>query len=240
MFNFKVFTLLLTLLLSSMSGVWATDMVVIHSNSETTPPSYPKGSILENATPIVLKPAEEVTVVFSSGGVKTVVGPHDGVVLDPLPQNTQDPNLLDTLSALVQTKPVIVRGQQVPHNLWLIDVSTNKRYYCINNNRRITLWRPERDSKTASRLFIKHKPSGKRAQTMWPANRTTLSWPRAMPISYGETYTMELKTLNGRSTFKKLVLYKMPSGLPTKSHQVVWMVGKGCIPQANRLLAELR
>jgi len=118
--------------------------------------------------------------------------------------------------------------------------NTSERYYCIAPSSNVVLWRPEEQSKTASMLHIKHKSSGKKARVVWPAYQTTLKWPQSLPVIYGETYAVKVKTRQKSPKFKKLILYQVPTELPTDSHKIVWMVGRGCIPQANLLLASLR
>jgi hypothetical protein len=123
----------------------------------------------------------------------------------------------------------------------LVDAtSTRKRFFCIAPSSHVVLWRPKKQSHSASLLLIKHKSSGEEAKVVWPAYQTTLKWPNDLPVVYGDTYTVEVKPRRGSPSFKKLVLYQLPDSLPTKSHKVVWMAGRGCIPQANMLLASLR
>jgi hypothetical protein len=245
---------------SLVSVAQAADMVVIHSNDTQL---FPIGQLFDSHTPINL-PAETditITVIFSSGGVQTISGPYQGTLQDPLTDKNLDDNtlvtvlakflteteiknlddnILVTVLAKFLTETEIVRGlSQPPENLWLIDVSTHKRFYCVAPSKRVILWRPKSQSDSASTLLIKHKTTGQQVSVVWPAYQTTLRWPRNLPVIYGDTYTVELKT-RSRTSFKKLVLYQLPESLPTNSHKVVWMVGRGCIPQANILLTSLR
>lgn len=221
--------------LGLVSMAQAADVVVVRSNSST----YPKGMLLETQTPVNLAAGEEMTVVFSSGQAQTLRNGYNGYLQDASAKPVTV-GLVDALANVVNAAQPITRGHDVPQDVWLVDISTNKRFYCVAANEHVTLWRPDSESKTASTLQIKHKPTGQQAQVVWPANKPTIEWPSSMPVVYGDTYTLELSSLRGHSTFKKLVLYQLPESLPTKSHQVVWMAGKGCIPQANLLLVNLR
>ncbi|MBE9562126.1 MAG: hypothetical protein IMF12_04600 [Proteobacteria bacterium] len=219
------------ILILCMNVAHAADMVIVHSNV----PQYVEGQLLDSQTSIfdLLVPASEITVVFSNGGVKTINGPYRGTITD-----TNKPDLLITLSKLLTENKSIIRGSsKYPKNLWLVDVNTSKRFFCVAPASRVVLWRPK--SQSASTLTIKHKASNKKAVVKWPAKQTTLRWPSNLPIVYGDSYTLELKNRNG-SFFKILVLYQLPDSLPTTSHKVVWMVGRGCISQANKLLSSLR
>jgi len=209
---------------------YAADMVVIHSNVT----QYTEGQLLDSHTTILDLPEQsEITVVFANGGVKTLNGPYQGTVAD-----TNSPDLLVTLSKLLTENKLDTRGlENYPANLWLVDVNTTKRFFCIAPASQVVLWRP--DVQSASTLTIKHKASNSVSVVKWPAKQTTLRWPSNLPIIYGDNYTLELKNRNG-SFFKILVLYQLPDSLPTTSHKVVWMVGRGCISQANMLLSSLK
>lgn len=242
------------LLISMISMVQAQDMVVIYSTDLKT---FPEGKLLGSHTPIDLLDSKEITVVFASGGVTKVIGPYKGVIRDPQPNHkpflininhkTNTPpkfvEVIAGLSQFLKNDELIpaTRGPIKPQELWLVDAtSTRKRFYCIAPSSRVTLWRPKKETHSASLLLIKHKSSGKKAKLVWPAYQATLQWPNDLPVIYGDTYTVEVKPRRGSPSFKKLVLYQLPDSLPTESHKVVWMAGRGCIPQANMLLASLR
>ncbi len=222
------------------------DMVVTHTQGT----EFSVGQILSQQQTIDLAATAELTVIFNSGQVLTVHGPyHDKLqekkLITTLMTSQQETPIVETLAQFLQesqTSVTTLRAQvsDSPDDIWAIDVSTNKRHYCVTDGRDVVLWRSDSDSGTASNLLIKHKDSGREVQMTWPANQTTVTWPRTLPIVYGDTYTVEVTSRRGNISFKKLVLYQLPSTLPTQSHQIVWMVGRGCIPQANLLLAKLR
>jgi len=222
--------------ISIVSVVQAADMVVVRSNP---PKMVLAGTIIDSTQSIRLPPKTEITVVFANGSVQTVKGPYQGKLEMPLLDNTPEPKLVTALSHFLINKET-VRGPMLSSDkfkLWSVDVTTSKRFYCVAPANRVMLWRSE--SQSASILLIQNKKRGEKATVMWPAHQKTLKWPNRLPVHYGETYTIKLETRNG-SSFKKLVLYQLPKSLPTKSHKVVWMVGRGCIPQANMLLASLK
>lgn len=236
----KLTFLLLTVCLSATS--WAADMVVLRANAQASP--LTAGQVLPQNHPLQLSLGAEITLAFANGNVQTVQGPLHQVINNPS-SRADEPQLVATLSQFLrhgqfnQTN-VRARQQEVPNDIWLVDISTNKRHYCVTDANQVMLWRPQSESHSASTLIIKHKNTGHEVLIMWPANQSTLAWPNSLPVLYGDTYTMELTSRRGSSSFKKLVLYQLPDSLPTQSHKVVWMVGRGCIPQANMLLARLR
>ncbi len=236
----KLTFLLLTFCLSATS--WAADMVVIRANAQASP--LTTGQILPQNQVLQLTSGAEVTLVFANGDVQTVQGPLHQVINNSS-KRADDPQLVATLSDFLHSgqfnqSSVRARQQEMPSDIWLVDISTNKRHYCVADTNQVMLWRPQSESHSASTLIIKHKSTGHEVLVMWPANQATLAWPASLPVVYGDTYTMELTSRRGSSSFKKLVLYQLPDSLPTQSHKVVWMVGRGCIPQANMLLARLR
>lgn len=230
MFRFVVF-----LICAWASGVQAADFLVIRAIPETV---MTKGDIFNTQAVVNLPAHAEITVVFDSGNTLTVKGPYQGKLADPTPRPAT-PQLLASLSEFIHDNTV-VRGGTETNDLWSVDVDSSKRYYCVAAEGKVNLSRSAEESNTASTVLLKHKTSGQQVQLTFPANQTTLAWPASLPIIYGDTYTVEMKTLRGRSSFKKLILYQLPNDLATKSHQVVWMVAKGCTAQANTLFISLR
>lgn len=221
------------------STAYAADMVVIRASDNT---EYFKGQLLHNHAQVKLPDDAEVTVVFASGEVLTVQSGFKGALIDP---STSIPEYSTQMIAelsefLLKEQPVIRSPAEYPPSAWQVDMSNNKRHYCVIPSQPVILWRPSGASKTAGVLEIKHSPTNKRVKTVWPAHKTTLGWPKDLSVVYEDAYSVEVKSLTGQRFFKKLVLHKIPDDLPTKSHQVVWMVGRGCIPQANLLLASLK
>lgn len=222
-------------------SVQAAQMLVIHSD---VPDRYPQGQYYADDTVIHLPANKQATFLFATGGYRTIIGDYHQTITDPRHNYPADESLLSTLSEALlsgRLNDVVTRSTPAaPDNVWLVNLETKRRHYCISTKSGVKLWRAKDKNQTAGSLTIKHKLSGKRTQTMWPAHQSIVTWPNALPIHYGDTYTVELNNLRGNSTFKKLVLYELPKRLPTNSHKVVWMIGRGCIPQANMLLATLR
>jgi hypothetical protein len=236
--------LLFILCLVTVSPATAEQLVVIHSN---IPALFAEGQLLDSQTVFDLPEKSETTVVLQNGRVITLRGPYRGKIIDTShsaegDSESTDNYLVTALAEIIKNNEfnTVLRGSHRAEqsDIWLIDTNSTKRYYCVDPSRGVRLSR--QDSNIAARLSIKHKPTGQSLQTSWPAYRPTMSWPEGLPLIYGETYTLELTTVHGNSSFKMLVLYRLPENLPTDSHKVVWMAGKGCVPQASLLLASLR
>ena len=234
----SILSMLLLCITSFSSTVLAVDMVVIHSNITQL---FPRGQLLDYHTPIDLPSEGKITVVFNNGNVQTVSGPYQGKIQNPDPEKNNsldNKTLVTSLAQFMVERETIRELSAQPKDLWMVDVSTSKHFYCIAPSSQVILWLPEIQSQSASTLVIKHAPTGEQTEIEWPAYHTTLSWPSSLPVQYGDIYTVKIK-YHSRTTFKQFVLYQLPESLPTNSHKIVWMVGRGCIPQANQLLASL-
>lgn len=225
------------------SPVYAADMVVIRASDNA---GYFAGQLLEQQSQINLPTDAEMTVIFASGNVLTASAGFQGQLIDPKPTDQTDKQLLTTLAnfinrqALDELSATRNLSQERPSSAWQVDMTNRKRHYCVAEEEQVTLWRPSTTSATAATLEIKHKSSARRVKTMWPAHKNTLVWPQDLPVIYEDDYNLEVNNLTGQRLFKMLVLHRVPRDLPSKSHQVVWMVGRGCTPQANLLLASLK
>jgi hypothetical protein len=239
---FKLYILLSSVLMGLVTSVYASDAVIIRSNVD----NLSSGQLLSKQAVINLSEHSEITAAFATGGVQTLKGPYEGGLSDPLEGQQADSTLLTDLAQFIQkTKAeqgIRERGRYPDSaKLWTVDVNSIRRHYCVPADQPLMLSRPEEESKLASTVLIKHKETEQRAETTWPARKETLVWPDILsPPAYGDTYTVTVKSVRGQEHFKMVVLYRLPDGLPTESHKVVWMAGRGCIPQAEMLLADLR
>jgi len=228
----RIFILILSII-ATVNVTQAANMVVIHSNDTNL---FSKGKLLDTEVSQNIPARVKITVVFESGSVKTVTGPYSQPLKDPLA--ISDPKLVITLANFLKKKSNFRSRGENPRNPWLVDVNTTKRFYCIAPSYNVILWRPKSDSQTASTLLIKHTRTARVVTVRWPAYKTILKWPSNLPVKYGDTYKIEVQT-RSNSSIKRLILHKLPIGFPTKSHKVVWMIGRGCVRQVNQLLSRL-
>lgn len=239
---FRLFVFLTASLLTSFSAlVCASDAIVVHSTVDT----LSSGQLLSKQAVINLTENSEITATFATGGVQTLKGPYHGRLIDPREGQQSDSTLIAGLAQLIQQlkaeQKTSVRGRQRNNEgLWTVDVNSPKKYYCIPTSQQLMLSRLEEESKLASTVVIKHKETEQQTQVMWPARKNTLAWPDALPLVYGDTYTVSVNSVRGQEHFKMVILYRLPDSLPTESHKVVWMAGRGCTDQAEMLLVSLR
>jgi len=239
MIRLSVLLFCITSLVSSFV-VQADDKAVILLVKSTN--AFFEGQLLDKNKPINLPSGAKVIVAFANGDTQTLDGPYYGKLKEPV-SDYVDPVAKNLIAKLVdfRTKKERKRGKEGENSWSVVDViNTSGRYYCVApSSGGVVLWRP--DSESASDVIIKHGPTRKIVTLKWSAYQSTLKWPEnELPLIYGDIYNVEVTNRMGSSSFKRLVLYQLPERLPTRSHKVVWMVGRGCIPQANILLASLR
>jgi len=239
MLRLSVLLFCITSLVSSLV-VQAADQAVVLLVKSTD--AFIEGQLLDESKDINLPFGAKVIVAFGNGDTQTLVGPYYGKLKAPV-SDYVDPKAQDLITKLVDfQKEPPTRGTTQSDTDWSrVNVNASARYHCVapSSGGGVVLWRP--DSISASDVIIKHKATRKAVTVKWPAYQSTLKWPEdKLPLIYGEIYTVKIKNRTGSSSFKKLILYQLPDRLPTQSHKVVWMVGRGCIPQANILLASLR
>ncbi|RKZ49270.1 MAG: hypothetical protein DRR16_26280 [Candidatus Parabeggiatoa sp. nov. 3] len=238
MIRLSVLLFCITSLVSSLA-VHADDKAVILLVKSTD--AFIEGQLLDDSKDINLPFGAKVIVAFGNGDTQTLEGPYYGKLKAPV-SDYVDLEAQDLVTKLVDfRKEPPTRGTTQSDTDWSrVNVNTSARYHCVApSSVGVVLWRP--DSISASDVIIKHKATRKAVIVKWPAYQSTLKWPEdKLPLIYGDIYTVKIKNRTGSSSFKKLILYQLPDRLPTKSHKVVWMVGRGCIPQANILLASLR
>ncbi len=237
MLRLSVLLFCITSLVSSFV-VQADDKAVILLVKSTD--AFFEGQSLDKNKPINVPSSAKVIVAFANGDTQTLVGPYYGKLKEPV-SDYVDPVAKNLITKLVYFGTEGAKRGTKAKNSWsVVDVNTSGRYYCVApSSGGVVLWRP--DSESASNVIIKHGPTRKIVTLKWPAYQSTLKWPEnELPLIYGDIYNVEVTNRMGSSSFKRLVLYQLPERLPTRSHKVVWMVGRGCIPQANILLASLR
>ncbi len=238
MIRLSVLLFCITSLVSSLA-VQAADQAVVLLVKSTD--AFSEGQLLDVSQVINVPFGAKVIVAFGNGDTQTLEGPYYGKLKAPV-SDYLEPAAEDLITKLVDfRKEPPTRGTTQSDTDWSrVNVNASARYHCVApSSGGVILWRA--DNQSVSDVIIKHKATRKAVTVKWPAYQSTLKWPEdKLPLIYGEIYTVKIKNRTGSSSFKKLILYQLPERLPTQSHKVVWMVGRGCIPQANILLASLR
>lgn len=220
------------------SVAYAGELVVIDSNA----PDLSPGEVLDGAKPLELAPGTAVTVVTDDGRVRSIEGPFSGI---PFAGEESEPGgnaLVRSLSRLIGGKtpkphePGMMRGERLVGrpDAWSIDVIRSGAH-CVSDRTGALLWRPI--GVKAETLTIRRQPWGEKVSVDWPAGTNSLIWPKALPLENGGQYLIRLSS---RISGTKLVVYVVPTKLPTDAHLAAWMADLGCNEQAMTLVAEMR
>jgi hypothetical protein len=216
----------------------AGELVIIDSDA----PGLTPGRILDGAKPLELAPGTTVTVVTGDGAVKTLAGPFSGV---PFAREESAPGgsgLIRSLSRLMSGKAPetdelgTFLGERLVGrpDAWSIDI-VRPGAHCVTDRTHAVLWRPS--GVTSETLTIRRQPWGDKVSVDWPAGTNSLVWPKAVPLENGGQY---LARLSSRISGTKLIVYVVPSTLPTDAHLAAWMADIGCNEQALALINEMR
>ena len=214
-------------------SVQAAELVVVAS----TAPDYKVGMVVDADDPFHVGPGTEVTLISSAGLPVKLVGPFDGV-----PELSGKKGKTGLAAAL---SDVIMASQQKASSagimraalfdsgdLWVID-SGQSGSYCIAGGTPVLFWR----AITIGEVQASLKSGGQRAQIVWAAGNSKAEWPQDFPLNGGETYQLEFTTTK---KLRDYTIHRVPEGLQTDAHKVVWMHAKGCGKQAAILLTRLQ
>jgi hypothetical protein len=216
----------------------ANELVVIDSDA----PGLTPGRILDGAKPLELAPGTAVTVVTGDGRVKTFAGPFSGAPFAGEESAPGGSALVRSLSRLISGKTPetdelgTLRGESLVGrpDAWSIDI-VRPGAHCVTDRMNVVLWRPS--GVAAETLTIRRQPWGEKVSVDWPAGTNSLVWPKALPLENGGQY---LVRLSSRISGTKLIVYVVPSTLPTDAHLAARMADLGCNEQALALINEMR
>ena len=188
--------------------------------------AYPPGKALPDSAKISLKPGDSVTVL-GPNATKTLRGPGT------FPASSSSAEGL-AMAAARRTRFGAMRSGDLALNPspWNLDISQSGTI-CIAKGSPLKMWRPS--SEDAAKLIITPS-SGKATTVNWPARKSTIDWPAALPISEGVDYQLALK--DGPSP--ESVLFSLMPAIPSDEVDTAEaLIQRGCQNQLDVLVAEL-
>lgn len=196
------------------------------------------GQSIDSENPITLKEGERVTVIGPDGKSTVIKGPFSG---EPLPKGGVASDPKQALAALVATRDartssvgVIRAGTdavKIPEP-WLIDV-TRPGPRCMLEGDLPVWWRPQADASDAFTVFPVDRSW--RADFTWNVGQDRQQVP---PLSRFEGPNMFV-IRQGEAEFA-ISLNIIPREIDNDMVLSAWMLEKGCIQQADALLADLK
>jgi hypothetical protein len=221
------------LALASTSAM-AAKLIVIDARAGALRP----GMSIESSTALTLKEGERVTLIAPDGKTVALRGPFSG---PPATRAGAAADPRQALAALITTRNSrassigAVRagaGAVKLSDPWLIDIS-RPGPRCLREGTAPVWWRPEA---TGSQPFVVFPIDRSwRADFIWEPGQSQLKAPRLQKLEGQTTFIV-------RSDGQELAigLNIIPRDIEDELVLASWMLEKGCIPQADALLARLQ
>lgn len=216
------------------TGAMAAKMIVIDARAGSLKP----GMSVESTSALTLKEGERVTLIAPDGKTVALRGPFSG---PPATRAGAAANPRQALAALVSTRNSrassigAVRagaGAVKLDDPWLIDIS-RPGPRCLREGMAPIWWRPDA---TASQPFVVFPIDRSwRADFIWAPGQKQLQAPRLQKL---EGQTMFIVRSDGQELAVGLNI--IPKDIDDDLILASWMLEKGCIPQADALLARLQ
>lgn len=226
--------LALALASGTSTGAMAARMIVIDARAGSLKP----GMSVESTSALTLKEGERVTLIAPDGKTVALRGPFSG---PPATRAGAAANPRQALAALVSTRNSrassigAVRagaGAVKLSDPWLIDIS-RPGPRCLREGMAPIWWRPDA---TASQPFVVFPIDRSwRADFIWSPGQSQLQAPRLQKL---EGQTMFIVRSDGQELAVGLNI--IPKDIEDDLIVASWMLEKGCIPQADALLARLQ
>ena len=186
--------------------------------------AYPPGKALPDSAKISLQQGDSVTVV-GGNSARTLRGPGTF----PAAAGAQEL----AMAASRRSRFGAMRSGELALNPspWNLDV-TQSGTVCATG-KSLKIWRPESDG--AVKLTIT-KGSGPATTVNWPAGKSTIDWPAAVPIAEGADY--QLVVAGGSET--QSIRFAVLPAIPAEAEDTAAaLVAHGCQNQLDVLVAAL-
>jgi len=187
--------------------------------------AYPPGKALPDSAKILLQQGDSVTVV-GGNSARTLRGPGT------FPAAAGGAQEL-AMAASRRSRFGAMRSGELALNPspWNLDV-TQSGTVCATG-KLLKIWRPESDQ--AAKLTIT-KGSGPATTVNWPAGKSTIDWPAALPITEGADYHLALAGGAETQSIRFAVLPAIPAEATDTAEA---LVAHGCQNQLDVLVDAL-
>ena len=221
-------------LLLAPSAAMAAKMIIIDARAGALKP----GMSVESTTALTLKEGERLTLIAPDGKTVALRGPFSG---PPATRSGVAANPRQALAALISTRNSrassigAVRAGAGAVKLpepWLIDIS-RPGPRCLREGMAPVWWRP--DATVAQPFVVFPIDRSWRANFIWAAGQDQLKAPRLQKL---EGQMMFIVRSDGQELAVGLSM--IPADIEDDLVLASWMLEKGCIPQADALLARLQ
>jgi hypothetical protein len=217
------------------AAAMAAKMIVIDARAGTLKP----GMSVESTSALSLKVGERLTLIAPDGKTVALRGPFSGTPASRSGGAAADPR--QALAALISTRNArassigAVRAGAGAVKLpdpWLIDIS-RPGPRCLREGTAPIWWRPDGGAAQAFTVFPIDRSW--RADFNWAPGQVQLRAPRLQKL---EGQPMFIVRSDGQELAVGLNI--IPADISDELVLASWMLEKGCIPQADALLARLQ
>jgi hypothetical protein len=214
--------------------VYSAELIVLNARS----PNFKVGMKVNSDAAIALKEGEKLTLIGPDGKSKTLKGPYSGPAMESS-STAADPKI--ALAALVSTRDArtssvgVIRAGTASVKIpgpWLIDVSRSGPR-CLVEGTQPVWWRPA--------------PLDTSEFVVFPADR---SWQADFKWEEGQDRqnVPDISNFEGAKAFivrskgeeYGISILPVPAGIDNPMVLTSWLLEKGCIQQADALIAQLK
>jgi len=186
--------------------------------------AYPPGKSLPDSAKISLQQGDSITVV-GGNSARTLRGPGTFPAAAGAQELAMAASRRSRFGAMRSGEPALNPSP------WNLDV-TQSGTVCATG-KSLKIWRPESDE--AAKLMIT-KGSGPATTVNWPAGKSTVDWPAAVPIAEGTDYQLALAGGSETQSIRFAVLPAIPAEAADTAQA---LVDHGCQNQLDVLVDAL-
>lgn len=200
--------------------------------------SYPPGRKIADNSVLTLQ-AGDVLTILDGRGTRTLKGPGR---FNTSAASSGVSDTRNSLSGLLGTQRVrrartgAVRGGadegRMPRspNLWYVDISQSSNV-CIADTNNVQLWRP--DLTQALTVTARDEKSGKSAAIPFEKGQFRATWPAALPVTEGSSYTLSWPGLQRPVKIAFSIMNAADEGLESMASM---LISRKCDAQLNLLV----
>ncbi len=210
------------------------ELIVLNARS----PNFKVGMKINSDAAVVLKEGEKVTLIGPDGKSKTLKGPYSGQAMEAS-STAADPKV--ALAALVSTRDArtssvgVIRAGTASVKIpspWLIDV-TRPGPRCLIEGTQPVWWRPE--PLDAGEFVVFPADRSWQADFKWLEGQDRQNIPNISSFEGNKAFIVRTK-----GEEYGISILEVPAGIDNPMVLTSWLLEKGCIQQADALIAQLK
>jgi hypothetical protein len=228
-------------MLSGASQPARADVIVVQSNAE----DLSAGQLIESSAKVMIPAGKQAVFVLPSGATRTVSGPFEGPASSLSTGSQTKSGVFDAVKRYVVTGNTTAGrvgamrnampanfGKPVPFSWRLVPVTATGDV-CLLKNAEVALARPQSGAEMTITLLDTRQ--SRKVRTSFPADASTVPWPRDLDLAPGATYAMLLPGRNPRQ-----IRVRVLSEQPSEEETLLVLHRERCQSQFRAWLRELQ